>query len=349
MTTLLAILAFQKVKVVSIATDPNFREVQLAVEDNGHVFAVFGRGDAIYCAYSTNRGTTFSRPILVANDGRLSLGMRRGPRIAAYGDHITISAVYGRQGGGQDGDLVAFRSDDGGITWSMPTRVDDVAGAAREGLHAMAVGPDGTLACAWLDLRSKGTKLYLSTSKDHGETWSRNRLVYQSPGGSICECCHPSLAYDSSGKLWIMFRNSLDGNRDMYLTSTLGSNYDIPAPIKLGGESWQLDACPMDGGMVVPDSSGGVDTVWRRKDQVFSCLPKGKEALIGDGRQPWGAWGPSGLYTVWVGKGGILSLAPKGKPTVLDAKGTDPVIASSPNHREVIAAWNNDGIRAVRL
>ncbi len=45
----------------------------------------------------------------------------------------------------------------------------------------------------WLDLREKGTVLYASKSMDHGETWSKNILVYRSPDGSICECCHPSI------------------------------------------------------------------------------------------------------------------------------------------------------------
>ncbi len=51
----------------------------------------------------------------------------------------------------------------------------------------MTSGDDGALWCVWLDLREKGTVLYASKSMDHGETWSKNILVYRSPDGSICE------------------------------------------------------------------------------------------------------------------------------------------------------------------
>jgi hypothetical protein len=43
-----------------------------------------------------------------------TLGMRRGPRIAVAPGAIVISAVVGEKGRGADGDLIAWRSVDGG-------------------------------------------------------------------------------------------------------------------------------------------------------------------------------------------------------------------------------------------
>ncbi len=130
-----------------------------------------------------------------------------------------ITAIGGPQGKGRDGDLVAHRSQDGGKTWSGPVKVNDVDASAREGLHAMTASPDGTLWCVWLDLREKGTKLFSSKSTDGGATWSKNSLVYRSPDGSICECCHPSIVADRNA-VHILFRNSLKGDRDMYLVTS---------------------------------------------------------------------------------------------------------------------------------
>jgi len=131
---------------------------------------------------------------------------------------ISSPPSVGKQGGGADGDLVRVAF----CRWRQELvgrarRSTDVASAAREGLHTMVAGGQGVVFAAWLDLRLKGTRLYGSTSHDGGATWSPNTLVYESPSGSVCQCCHPSAAVDGQGRIFVMFRNSIDGNRDMYL------------------------------------------------------------------------------------------------------------------------------------
>src|SRR5687767_2274105 len=193
------------------------REPQVAVASSGKVFVTYGAGNAVYCSTSSDSGRTYGPPIKVAEAGVLSLGMRRGPRIAVAGDSVVITAIYGRQGRGRDGDLLAWRSSDNGKSWRGPVMVTDSPGAAREGLHGMAGSNDGSVACAWLDLRNGKTELFSSVSRDGGTTWRSNKLIYKSPDGSVCECCHPSVAYDTKGTLYVMWRNSLAGSRDMYL------------------------------------------------------------------------------------------------------------------------------------
>jgi hypothetical protein len=171
--------------------------------------------------------------------------------------------------------------------------VNDVPGAAREGLHAMAAAPDGTLACVWLDMRGRGTTLYGSFSRDDGATWSRNQLVYRSPDGTICECCHPSAAYDRSGRLHVMWRNALGGARDMYLSTSSDGGKTFSPARKLGKGTWPLDACPMDGGALAVSSDGSVITFWRRGGEMFVCAPGEPERRVGSGEQGWAAWTPA--------------------------------------------------------
>src|SRR5687767_127131 len=156
-----AVLLFA-LRIGSQSSDVQFRQPQLAT-DGKTVALAFGAGDTVYFARSSDHGQTFSKPVLVANSGKLSLGMHRGPRIAMTPQAIVISAIVGEKGRGEDGDLMAWRSTDGGETWSTGVKVNDVAGAAREGLHAMAYG-GGVLYSTWLDLRSKGMRLYGAAS-----------------------------------------------------------------------------------------------------------------------------------------------------------------------------------------
>ena len=120
MIAILYLLAIQTPSIVTITPRGNtdFIEPQVAIENDGHVYVAYGAGDAIFVSVSQDKGATFSNPKRVANAGKLSLGMRRGPRITAFRGGITISAVYGGKGKGADGDILTFRSTDQGETWS---------------------------------------------------------------------------------------------------------------------------------------------------------------------------------------------------------------------------------------
>ncbi|HTM48478.1 MAG TPA: sialidase family protein, partial [Bryobacteraceae bacterium] len=282
------------VHIAPNGASPEYRQPQLAAGD-GMVAVTFGADNAIYFSASRDQGKTFSTPVKVAEAPKLMLGRHRGPRIAITPAAIVISAVVAEappaaQPGPHkhvtptSGDLKAWRSTDGGKTWSAGVAINDVAAAAREGLHSMASG-GGVVFATWLDLRSKGTRLYGSVSTDGGATWSKNRLVYESPSGTICQCCHPTAVIDSKGQIHVMWRNALEGNRDMYAAVSRDGGQSFGAASKLGGQSWKLEACPMDGGGLAA-SGTRILAAWRRESTVYVSEPDKAERRIGDGKDP---------------------------------------------------------------
>jgi len=327
--------------------DAPAREPQLAVK-GAIVVLAFGAGHSIYFTQSVDSGKTFGPPVKVAESAVIPLTRHRGPRVAFAGEAIVITAVTGKtpaegahaHGLPSDGNLIAWRSIDGGKTWSSGITVNDVPGAATEGLHGLAADDRGHLFAAWLDKRGQGTKLYGSRSNDGGLTWSSNALIYASPDGTICECCHPSVAFDSQGKILVMWRNWLAGSRDMYLT-TSSSGDRFSAPQKLGDGTWKLNACPMDGGGIAVSPSGVV-TAWRRDHSVFLDRPGEPEVEIGQGTDVAITAGKMGTYAIWSNSTGIELLAPgEPRPRSLGNKGSFPTIAALPTG--VIAAWESDG------
>lgn len=296
----------------------------------------FGSGNSIYFAKAGEK------PVLVASGGKLALGRRRGPRLAFAGDTAIVSAIVGEKGGGADGDLIAWRSTDGGRTWSAPVTINDVPAAAREGLHGMAAN-GSTVAAVWLDMRDKGTKLYGAVSRDAGATWSNNTVVYESPSGTICQCCHPSVAVAADGSITVMFRNALDGNRDMYV-----GRFGEGTAAKAGSGSWQLNACPMDGGALAFDAKSKPLTVWRRESQVYLSGVGGTEEPVGAGKDPAMAVGRKGAYVVW-SQGTELKLRRPGhEPETLDPAGAWASLAATRDGR-VIAAWESGGAIRVEM
>jgi len=325
----------------------DFRQPQLAAT-NDTVAVTFGSGNTVYFASSADGGKTWGEPVAVAEPGALSLGNHRGPRVVMSRGAIVISVIAGKQGKGADGDLLTWRSTDRGKTWARAATVSDQPGAAREGLHAMAASPDGRLFATWLDLRNvqpgrAGTELWGATSADAGLTWSKNFVVYKSPGGTICQCCHPSALFDSTGALLVMWRNAIGGNRDMYITRSKDGGRTFTEPEKLGAASWAIDACPMDGGGLVQSADGKIMSVWRREKGVYLAPEGGAETLLHEGKNPAIAASADGLYVAWSSPEGVFARVPgHAEPVLLDREGGFVTLTSIPKGG-VVAAWERKG------
>jgi len=294
------------------------------------VAATFGAGKNIYFSASHDKGRSFSPPVQVTDAALLALGRHRGPRVAITPAAIVITAVTA------DGDLRSWRSVDHGKTWIPGARINDVPNAAREGLHSMTAGPSGVLFAAWLDLRAKGTSLYSSMSKDGGQSWSKNAPVYS---GSICECCHPTVFIDSKDQIHVMWRNSLDGARDLYVAS---STDNFKSAQKLGLSTWMLKACPMDGGGLTAEKGGKLVSIWRRESDIYIAAPGGRESKIEPGKDPAITASPDGVYLIWTAASSIRALSPYSKQPITLAEGAYPQLIAVPDG-PVLAAWEHEG------
>lgn len=341
-----AAFAGEAVELARGSGDREPKQPQVAVGADGMIHVVYGAGDVIRYHRSSDGGQTFSRAIDLPVVHAMPLGKRRGPRVAVTKESICVTAVGGKQGKGRDGDVLALRSLDAGKTWSDPVRVNDVADAAREGLHGMAGWPGGDLCCVWLDLRNGKSEIMSSTSSDGGASWTKNVVVYQSPDGAVCPCCHPSVTFDAQGRIHVLWRNALAGARDMYVASSANRGKTFGKASKLGNGTWPLDACPMDGGAIAVGADGKIAAAWRReKDVYLSRSGEDEEQWLGPGEQPWITVTQAGPFVVWLTKRGesALLLTPGGaKPATLARHAGDPVIAADPaGLGPVVAAWES--------
>lgn len=335
--------------MIAEGTEPNLpRQPHVAVDERGAVHITYGIGDLVVYRRADSDTLDFGSPVSLSLAPVMSLGMRRGPRIAASGDSICITAIGGRMGKGLDGDVWAVRTRDGGRSWSKPTAVNDVEGSAREGLHGMAAGPNGAMCCVWLDLRDGVTEVMASTSKDGGETWAPDVRVYRSPEKSVCECCHPAVTYDDGGGIHVQWRNSLGGHRDMFVARSEDGGATFGEAQKLGRGTWALNACPMDGGAIAV-VGGKLTSAWRRDRTVFLVDSlRAVEQPLGGGEQPWLAATSQGPYVAWVtSRGGNLQLLRPGADEAVTLAGhaADPVLAvGSGSKPPVVAVWEeSDG------
>jgi hypothetical protein len=317
---------------------------QVAVTAKGEVYVAFGRNSSFYCAASLDDGRTFKRPVLVGSLEKAALGRRRGPRIAATERGVVVSAISHA-----DGNLAAWFSPDRGATWSAAARINSVTNAAREGLHAMTGDGKGMVHAAWLDLRSGKTELWGAASPDGGRTWGENRLIYKSPDGHICECCHPSLAVDGRGRVWAMWRNWLNGARDMYASVSEDGGRTFSSARKLGNGTWTLKACPMDGGQFAFSAGGDLLTVWRRDKAIVAAGEIGESILSEQGLQPVVGVGGGTVFHLWQRGPRLMMKKGSAGPAVLAEDGAFPAIASASPAATPVAVWEStrDGAKTI--
>ena len=300
-------------------------------DKNNTIHIVYGSGDSIMYI-SSKDGMTFTSSSLVAVLPKLMASAMRGPQIAPADNGLIITACTNQ------GNIYCYKKDLS-EKWINTKKINDVNESAKEAL--MALSADGLNVYAiWLGVKSpKGQNVYGSKSIDGGKSWSKNIIVYSSPDGTVCECCKPSVAMKGKS-VYVMFRNFINGNRDLYLMKSADGGKTFGHAIKLGNGSWKLNGCPMDGGGLVIDKNGNPETVWRRKEKIYAAFPGIAEKEIGEGRGcSMESINNKNIYA-WSENGNVMVLKPDGMKINL-GKGSLPLVKAI-NDNHVVCVWENE-------
>lgn len=301
-------------------------------DDKGIVHLVFGSGDSLLYCFSDSLGKSFSTPSLIAVVPQLAASHTRGPQITSSNGNLVVITCN------DAGNIFSFHKE-GTNAWTLSGKVTDADSTAKENLIALSAGKQYAFA-VWLDTRGNGkNKIYGSKSIDGGKTWSKNSMVYTSPDGTVCECCKPSVLV-ADNTVTIMFRNWINGNRDMYLIQSTDGGNTFKAAQKLGDKSWRLNGCPMDGGALTINKFGAVNTVWRREEKIFMSLQGMPEKQIGAGKAcTMETINNKNIYA-WTEKNNLIILQPDGKKIIV-GKGNSPVLKAL-NDTRFLCIWEND-------
>lgn len=302
-------------------------------KDKGNnVHIVYGAGDSLMYLSSTNKGNSFTSPSLIAVLPGLFASAMRGPQIAATDNGLIVTACTNK------GNIYSYKQQGLG-KWTKAMKVNEVDEAAKEALIGLSA--DGLNVFAiWLAAKnSKGQNVYGARSFDGGKTWSKNVLVYESPDSSVCECCKPSVAVKGNN-VYVMFRNWLNGNRDLYLAKSGNGGKSFENAQKLGIGSWKLNGCPMDGGGLAINNNGIPQTVWRREGKIYASTAGSAEKQIGEGKGCTIETIDNKNIYAWTENGDVVLIKPQGQKKVL-GKGSQPIVKALNNER-VICIWEND-------
>jgi hypothetical protein len=106
--------------------------------------------------------------------------------------------------------------------------------------------------------------------------------------------------------------------------------------------TWNLKACPMDGGSIALEPNGKVATTWRRENTIYVASPGSMEQKMGEGRAASLAQSTRGHYLVWQQNQHIVALSPNAIGAVTIGNGTYPRVATLQD-QGAISVWEADG------
>lgn len=305
----------------------------IAKDKDGNLHLVYGIGDSIMYTYSSDKGNSFATPSLVAVLPKLFSFATRGPQISANINGVIITACTSA------GNIYSYYKEK--ESWKKGSRVNDVDTVAKEGLMALSANGENAFA-VWLDIRNnggKGQRIFGAKSTDGGRSWSKNILVYASLDKTVCECCKPSVVMQGNN-VSVMFRNWLNGNRDLYVIQSSNNDATFGQAQKLGQGSWKLNGCPMDGGGLAIDENGAIQTVWKREAKIYAAMPDMPEKEIGEGRGCTIETVNNKNVYAWTESSEVIFVKPEGQKEVI-GKGSQPVLKALDNNH-VICVWENE-------
>lgn len=196
-----------------LPNDFNNQNGNLVVMADGTVVATFfeiGKGGKkldhprLWSVRSTDTGRSFENPVLVSESFNLSwpvlaIDRSAGPRSAR---------LYAVWAGLEDDPTVHLAaSDDAGLTWSRPRRVDPRPSGAEQKRPNVAVDAEGRVVVAWFERRSPPAdggqagdcpELNLAVSGDGGETFSAPMVIFD---GRPCPEARPDEAWDHGERI----------------------------------------------------------------------------------------------------------------------------------------------------
>ena len=133
------------------------QQPQISTDNSGIIRVVFGKADSIFCSTSLDKGSSFSKPILVGVVPKMHLGMARGPQLASSAHYSVVTAID------QNGDIHYFTLSHKKGQWQEKGTVNDVRGSAPEGLMNIACDNEDNFYAVWLDIRlNKRNNIFFS-------------------------------------------------------------------------------------------------------------------------------------------------------------------------------------------
>ncbi len=236
----------------------------------------------------------------VTADATTDTGNDGTPRIVSdgHGTWVTIWAATGGLGGnlGTDSDVLAVRSYDLGISWSLPVAVNGAAASDAEFDFAPALATDGNglWIAVWVATNGPDTDVFYARSTDAGATWSATQPLHADAATDAGNDDHPQIVTDGAGT-WIVVwdANARTGaDRDVFFERSTdgGATWSAPAPLAANATTDRgNDQRPQ----LATDGAGRWVVVWASNDTLGGTKGNDFDILTARSSDGGATWSPA--------------------------------------------------------
>jgi len=171
-----------------------------------------GGGWKCYFSKSTDGGITWSSKVQISPDT-----LSTSPRIEILGDTIYVAYMTYYE----YYDIYLSRSIDGGSTWEIMGRINDVS-SDEQRYHDIALTPEGVLCCAWYDWRSGNCEIRFSKSFDGGVSWTPSIRISDTtwPQDPMKGEIRMNLACVNENLIYAVWQDDRNGQWDIFFTKS---------------------------------------------------------------------------------------------------------------------------------
>ena len=219
---------------------------------------IFGRMSDQSVFISRWNGIAFTTPMQI-NPVSLTIATMswQGPHIAAKGD--TMYVVMKQTPEADTSSHIYIQSSfDGGVTFSMPTQVDNI-GDSISRFPTVTIDDNGNPIVAFMKMNGMfmDARWVVARSSDFGNTFSLDQQASGWSGGWVCDCCPGAIACNGSNVLMV-YRDNFNDLRDQWagISTDNGNSFTMGMPIDQN--NWMISSCPGSG----PDAVIIGDTVY---------------------------------------------------------------------------------------
>lgn len=220
---------------------------RLGMFDDGRVVVLWSKSAAnskIWMAIQ--EGAQFADPVQVPT-GSVNpdvYGSGLGPNFAVKDSLIFV--VFEKYGEA----IYGVKSTDRGLNFSEPVVVYQPPAGRYATLPAVAFTNDNNPMVGFITSNSgEQDAVYEIAMSTNGGASFENPVVASSAadGNEVCECCPSSLWMDSSGDIYLSFRNNDDNERDIWVTKSINGGTDFPIAADVDETDWIIQGCPSTG------------------------------------------------------------------------------------------------------
>ena len=264
-------------------------EPAIATSANGAVYVAWvehGEGGAnVMVGQFDSTGASKSSPVSLNSKVEEATAWRGDPPSLAVAPDGTLYVVWTSRSPEQAHatDLYLSVSRDNARSFEAPVRVSAEHDSGPQGMHSLAIGPQGTVYVAWLEERKKAQPvvvnkspekhkheeenrdLFVASSRDGGKTFSPKKLV----ASDTCPCCKTSLAVAPDGRVYASWRQVLPGNfRHIAVASSSDQGHTFSTPVVVSDDRWMLAGCPVSGPSLSVSNDGALQVLWYANGQA---------------------------------------------------------------------------------